>query len=758
MAAPEGRERVLSPARMKFIRHPLIRPESVEEREYQLAIAMRALEGNTMVVLPTGLGKTVVALLVAAIRLHREKGRILVLAPTKPLVEQHLRFFRDHLVLPEGNAEKEFAMFTGETPPEEREVLWKGARLVFATPQVIKNDLIAGRYHLKDVNLIVVDECHRAVGAYAYVFIAQRYLSTGERPLILAMTASPGGERERVDEVRKNLGIQRVETRTESDPDVRPYVHEREIHYVNVNLTAPLEESLKLLREMVDRRLKHLQRMHYTVPESDRLSIRALNGLQVQIQERIRMRDRSAYDAASLYAEIMKLRHAIALVESQGSLALKRYLEKLAREGREEKGSKASRRLAMDPGFRSLVQKAAEWREEQHPKLGIAIALIRTQLEAHPESRCIVFATYRDTVQLLADALRAEGIPAERFIGQATKDMDRGFSQKKQLEILGRFRQGEVKVLIATSVGEEGLDIPSTDLVVFYEAVPSEIRSIQRKGRTGRRAAGKIIVLVTKGTSDEVFRYVSATKERAMLHEIRSMSRQTSQATLPGMEPEVPRSTQETADGPEIIVDDRETSSRVVEILSELGAAIRLKRLEEGDYAIGGRILVERKTTADFLNTLVERDLFGQLTLLSSAAPRPVLIVEGSDLFGPRRIHPNAIRGAIAAIAVDLGIPVIFTKDEGETAQMLFVLARREREEPGAGKMHPHKRYESAREQQEYIVSSLPGVGLKNARLLLEHFGSIRALVDAEKEELMQIRGVGEQTASQLFEIFRKPY
>ena len=138
-------------------------PGALEARQYQLAIAMRALDQNTMVVLPTGLGKTAVALLVAAARLKEDgAARVLMLAPTKPLAEQHYRFFRDFLVLPGGD--DAFALFTGETPPAERVRGWERARICFATPQVIKNDCLAGRYSLEDVALLVVDECHRAVG------------------------------------------------------------------------------------------------------------------------------------------------------------------------------------------------------------------------------------------------------------------------------------------------------------------------------------------------------------------------------------------------------------------------------------------------------------------------------------------------------------------------------------------------------------------------------------------------------------------
>ncbi len=510
---------------MKYITHPLICPESLEERRFQLNIALHALEGNTMVVLPTGLGKTAIALIVAASRIYNKGGRVLVLAPTKPLVEQHLRFFEKLLLLP-GGKEGEgspFVMFTGETPPDERKAGWAASRACFATPQAVKNDLLAGRYTLSDVSLLVVDECHRAVGNYAYVFIARRYMETARDPLVLAMTASPGGDNEKVQEVCTNLAIAHVETRVESDEDVRPYVHEREIQFVAVDLPKELAEALVTLNRLVEARLALLERHNFAVPKARKLSIRALQELNAQIQRRIQARDPTAYQAASVYAEIMKLRHAISLAETQGSEALRHYLVKLAQEGVAPGGSKASQRLGADPSFRKLIADASLWTGELHQKLDLIGKLVQAQLAEHPDSRIIVFATYRDTVQNLVNHLTSLGVEAERFVGQATKDAEKGLTQKKQIEALQRFRRGEFRVLIATSVGEEGLDVPSTDMVIFYEAVPSEIRSIQRKGRTGRSGAGKIVVFVTKGTSDEAYRYVSQTRERAMVTGMRNL-------------------------------------------------------------------------------------------------------------------------------------------------------------------------------------------------------------------------------------------
>jgi Fanconi anemia group M protein len=189
-----------------------------------------------------------------------------------------------------------------------------------------------------------------------------------------------------------------------------------------------------------------------------------------------------------------------------------------------------------------------------------------------------------------------------------------------------------------------------------------------------------------------------------------------------------------------------------------MGAVIRLERLPHGDYAIGDRILVERKTARDFVDTLINRDLLGQLKEMAETVPRPVLIVEGGDLYTQRDIHPNAIRGVLAAITVDMGISLIYTKDEQDTAQMLFVLAKREDGERGERKVHPHKSHHSVKEEQEYIISAFPEIGLKNARLLLAQFGSIQGIVNATLEELVAVRGVGEKTAQKIFELCRRKY
>ena len=777
---------------MKYISHPLIRPQSLEERQYQLSIAMHAAEANTLVVLPTGLGKTAVALLCSAMRLKSCGGRVLVLAPTKPLVDQHRKLFSEKLVLPDRENYSDFAMFTGETDTDKRLSMWSSAGVVLATPQVIKNDIIAGRYSLKDVSLLIVDECHRAVGSYAYTFIASEYHKTAKNPLILGMTASPGSKEEKLMEVCENLSIKIIETRTEDDSDVMPYIYERELKYVNIELPPELEFAVLTLKKLLEQRLSMLSDAGYIVPRADKLTMAALNGINAQIQRNILSRNTDAYMAASVHAEIMKIRHAVALAESQGSEILKVYLNKLSAEGMTPSGTKASQRLARDPLFINLLEESDRWEEELLPKFGITHDIVSKQLLEFPDSRIIIFANYRDTVSLLCDYLVKGGIDARRFIGQASKDSSKGLSQKKQIETLSEFREGKFKVLVATSVGEEGLDVPSTDLVIFYESVPSEIRSIQRKGRTGRHGSGSIIVLVTKGTSDETFTHVSRVREKSMKKGILNLSLGSKKALLTNSSDAEKTADLKIADLndashavkaagqttlsdvskiiqpqilpgeksiPLIIADDRESSSKVVECLHNSGVSISLERLLYGDYAIGDRVLVERKTARDFVDTLVERDLIGQIKRMSDAVLKPVLIIEGDDLYSKRNISPNAIRGALCAISVGLGVSIFYTKTPEETADMLFVIANREEGREGGMKSpHYHKSYRSKREELLYIMSSFPGTGLKNARLLLENFGTIENIIRASEDELKAVEGIGEKTAKRIFETARQPY
>ena len=213
-------------------------------RLYQQTILGTAAHKNTLVVLPTGLRKTAVAFLLATQRLHQyPNSKILMLAPTKPLCEQHVSTFHKHLDI---DPEK-VVLFTGSVKPEKREALWKDARVIVSTPQGIENDIINKRVKLHEVSLLVFDEAHHATGEYAYVWVAKQYDKT---PIgrILALTASPGSDLEKIQEVCTNLCIERVEVRTDKDADVRPYVQETVKKWVAVTLPPEFVQIQKALQ------------------------------------------------------------------------------------------------------------------------------------------------------------------------------------------------------------------------------------------------------------------------------------------------------------------------------------------------------------------------------------------------------------------------------------------------------------------------------------------------------------------------------
>ncbi|MCD4797597.1 MAG: hypothetical protein K8R19_01115, partial [Methanosarcinales archaeon] len=255
------------------------------------------------------------------------------------------------------------------------------------------------------------------------------------------------------------------------------------------------------------------------------LNKRELLDLQSRLQSRLRSGpDQQVFKAISLVAEILKVSHAIEITETQGPEALTKYFERLEHEAGSKSGSKASRRLVEDVHMRQAMYALKEM-DVTHPKLEIVKDIVSGQLRNNPDSRVIIFTNYRDMSELVTRNLEGvDNVRPVRFVGQASKYKDTGLTQKQQVEILDKFRSGEYNALVATSVAEEGLDIPATDLVLFYEPVPSEIRSIQRKGRTGRSHAGKVVVLVAKGTKDEAYYWSSRRKEKTMNSKMRQLS------------------------------------------------------------------------------------------------------------------------------------------------------------------------------------------------------------------------------------------
>ncbi len=500
----------------EFVEHPLIRPGTIEKRLYQETMLAGAVRENTLVVLPTGLGKTALAVLVCADRLTKDpEGKIMFLAPTKPLVEQQYEFFKNALAL-EGAA---FAILTGKNPPAERDAAWESARLFFCTPQVVENDILKGAVRLSDFSLLVVDEAHRSMGDYAYTFVGKQYAKK-EGGRILALTASPGGDEQAIKAVCSSLAINNIEIRTEKDGDVRPYAQEVEITWEQVSLPEEFKKIKQNLERTIQKYCTDLRNAgHLKSASPQKIRMRDLLMAQGRLRGKIKGGDVSAFSAISKAASAIKACHALELLETQGISALHNYFGRVALQK-----SKAVASLQSNEDFSNAVHRT-RWLFEkgtEHPKIEQLCRLVKGQLARNPQAISIVFSQYRDSVSKIVENLEKSGVKCGRLVGQNSKT-DEGMSQKKQSDVLERFRNREFSVLVASSVGEEGLDIPSVSTVYFFEPVPSGLRSIQRRGRTARHGAGKVVVLVAKDTRDAAYYWSAYYKEKRMKNTLAQM-------------------------------------------------------------------------------------------------------------------------------------------------------------------------------------------------------------------------------------------
>ena len=489
---------------------PFMLPSALKPREYQQKIAEAASQANTLVVLPTGLGKTLIALLVAKLRLEKfPKGKVVVLAPTKPLVLQHYNSFKQILSL----EPKDIALLTGENPPEERSYLWRRSRFVFATPQTVRNDMRQGRIDLNDVVLLVFDEAHRSVKDYSYTEVAKVYKETAWTPLILGLTASPGGSREKINEITQTLFIEHVEARSEEDEDVKGYVEQTEFEGRKVALPQEYNQLLSILRDIYNEKVNRLMESGF-VPRT-RLSKKILLQARATMVARLKTGGNKGYIYGALItqAQAIMVNHALELAETQGVDVLLKYLKRMREKPEQGKSATA---LLKDPRWIMLEDEAKRVQAIEYPKLTELRKIVKGQFAGKAASKIIVFTQYRDTIESIVETLAKDGTSAQRFVGQANKADSEGMDQKTQTGVLEKFTEGEFNVLVSSSIGEEGLHVPDVDLVVFYEAVPSEIRAIQRKGRTGRTMRGKVIVLLAEGTVDEAYFYSSLRREKFM--------------------------------------------------------------------------------------------------------------------------------------------------------------------------------------------------------------------------------------------------
>lgn len=756
-----------------YIDHPLIKSDSIEARLYQQVLAADVLKkGNTMIVAPTALGKTIVATLVAADRLEKVKNsKILVLAPSKPLAIQHESTFKEFLTGP-------CSSITGAVKTDERVKRWEESQIICATPQTVESDLLKGRYSLKDVSLVVFDECHHGVGSYSYVYLASRYVKESKFNLILGLTASPGSDKEKIKEVCDNLYVQNIVVKTEEDYDVRPYFNPVAIDWVRVKMSSELEKIKKHVDKALKVRLKGLKNMGIirTVSVNKTDILRARGRVQSAIARTVNPK-KECFQAISILSAVINIQHSQELIETQGVVTFNKYVARLRK-----KKTKAAKSLIQDPNFGKAIYLAREAEKHglEHPKLKKVTDIIKKELGQNGQtklqseryvkdadqksSKIMVFTQYRDSLEMIHQKLEKEGIKSAKFFGQASRDGEKGLTQKEQKEIIKAFKIGEYDVLLSTSVAEEGIDIPAVDLVILYEPVPSEVRMIQRRGRTGRKRSGRVKVLITNGTRDEGYYWASINKERRMkrqlidpevLEELNSnaIERMENEKRVKVLDPAPKKE-----ELPVVFADTREGNSKVIRHLSEMEIDVKVQAMAVGDYQVSDEVVIERKTAKDFVDSIVDKRLFKQARSLMEEFKRPLIILEGDDLYNGM-INPNAIRGSIASIALDFGISIIPTRNAQDTAAMIKRIAIREQSgEKTPIQIRTDKKPVNLWEQQLFIIESLPNIGPVNAKNLLEHFGTVANIINASESQLQEVEGIGKKTAANIRKVVDSKY
>ena len=745
---------------MPVVIHPFLK-DGVEARAYQIRALKNALSSSCLMVMPTGFGKTAVEWMVMAEFLRQHDKKIILIAPTTGLVAQQQRMARDMI-----NIDPEHILrYTGETAPEKRHEIWRKGRILMATPQVVRNDATNRRISLDDVSLIIFDEAHHATGNHAYAQVGDLYLSQNPSGFTLAATASPGSTKGAILEVAKRLGIDRLDVSMKDEALLKPYAVTLHNDVIYVDLPESLKTLIFPLQEHQSLEVESIQRMGF-MGSVKNLTSRIITEAQQSISRAIGRRDKRGYNAARKVSDIRRMHMLLDLLKTQGVKAGLAFLDKAESEGRS--GDRGTNRFLAQPVIHNFRNDARNL-GELHPKAEIVNKMVKQKISENPNSRIIIFTEYRYTVNNLTELLsNIEGVKVSKFIGQSSSGKQKGMTQKEQLARLEEFRSGKVNVLVATSVGEEGLDVPAAELVLLYEPVPSAIRSIQRRGRTARQTSGTVKTLVARETRDQFVSHAAKAREKKMYNNLADIKRQGRLQFSPSSMEEIlsffdielddnritaeqfleleitklnelyPTEAMDTVVKKDIttdygkpkitvlakdkrprnqtgldqffatesaqnktqreqtidainaaneVVDDliesinstvtldyREASSTLSAYISSLGITVEYDSLVTGDICIEDNILIERKTSRDLLTSIIDGRLFKQCERMRNAELKPLLLIELGEI--GNSVHPNAVLGALAHVTLDLGIPIITTKNSMESAHLVYLIAK----------------------------------------------------------------------------------
>ncbi|KAG8721569.1 3'-5' DNA helicase [Ceratobasidium sp. 394] len=480
-------------------------PLNKEKRDYQFNIIKHSLFDNTLVSLPTGLGKTFIA---GAVMLNFYNwfptGKVVFVAPTKPLVAQQIEACHDSCGIPGRDAIE----LTGSVSKAQRRRAWEEKRVFYMTPQTFRNDLHDGTCDPQDIVLVVIDEAHRATGAYAYVTIVHYLMAHNPHHRILALSATPGKNSESVQTIVDGLHISRIEIRDEHSMDLQKYIFKKHTDIQVVEMNDAINAIKTSLAAVMLPLLKAVQ----TAGCCNNAEPETMNSYRatVEITKIMARKDSNGMRALNPLKYLSTLARAMGYLIECSVAMCQRCLVDFYASGK----GQFQANWKDNPNWKATMSHIENHHLEAlslglktpfppHPKMQKLNDLLREHFDTEDaeETRVMVFTNFRESVDEIVAHLNTNGpkIRASRFIGQAGgKGGEKGMNQKEQIATINRFKAGEFNVLVATSIGEEGLDIGEIDLIVCYDAQKAPVRMLQRVGRTGRKRDGKVVVLLAE--------------------------------------------------------------------------------------------------------------------------------------------------------------------------------------------------------------------------------------------------------------------
>ena len=476
-------------------------PSNVSRRDYQYEIVEECIHQNTLICLPTGSGKTLIAAVVMMnFRKWYPEGKIIFMAPFRTLVTQQI----DACMSLTDIKENEVSILTGTTFTGSRIKEWKEKSIFFCTPQIVQNDLSKNVLNPCSISLLIIDEAHHANGNYAYVNVVRLVAAYNSQFRVVGLSATPGSDVDKIQAVIYNLMISKIIYKDEDDIDISKYQHKTDIEIVKVPLGNDESKLEDYLLQCITEFAKPLDKRGYIKLTSSPKWMthgvvwRAMdqfktNNNRFQIPDFFKIMDSfgTLLTLATMQEKLTK--YGAAMLND----SIKDFIKK-------KKESECKKKLLSMPAFQQLQQNCETSKNVSHPKLAKLSEILGDFYSENTDSRTIVFTKYRDAALAIVNCLKkVKGVKASIFIGKSDTRKNHGLDETTQIEIVSLFRQGNINCIVATSVAEEGLDIGEVDLIICYDTSSSPKTTVQRMGRTGRKRSGKVIFLMSEGYEEK---------------------------------------------------------------------------------------------------------------------------------------------------------------------------------------------------------------------------------------------------------------